>query len=160
MSKSHSFKHYQGLIYNNNVDEMIKIHELMEKAGYQVSASTKDKFSAYSDKRPFKVNYFISKVGKTIKWCPTNSAEKLAKIESKPYEWWLEQLSDDIKIVPSVNIPTNWLEEQAMFYHKYKIKQMTSMVKQEDTSAMPIIEDIITESVEALVEYDDHELPF
>lgn len=106
------FDHYYGLKYDGNVNDMIKIHELMEKAGIQVSGLTKDKLNAYSDKRPFKVNYFISKVGKTLKWCPTASGDKLLKMSLKPAAWWLAQFGDHADI-PAVKLPDNWLDEQA-----------------------------------------------
>jgi len=82
MKKDYSkvFGHYYGLQYDGNVGDMIVIHQLMEDAGMQVSSSTKEKLAAYSDKRPFRVNYFISKVGKTLKWCPTNSPERFLRV--------------------------------------------------------------------------------
>jgi hypothetical protein len=106
------FDHYYGLQYDNNVSDVIKIHQLMEKAGIDVTASTKDKLDAYSDKRPFKVHYFISKVGKKLKWCPTNSEDKLHKMSLKPVAWWIAQLSDHAD-APVVKLPDNWLDEQA-----------------------------------------------
>ncbi len=122
MKKDYSslFDHYDGLQYDNNVHAMIKVHELMEKAGIHVSALTKDKLAAYSDNRPFKVNYFISKVGKKLKWCPTNSADKLAKMNLKPAEWFIQKLSDSTE--PIVKLPENWLEKQADFAKEQAIK--------------------------------------
>jgi len=158
MKKDYSkvFNHYYGLQYDNNVHAIIRVHELMEQAGIQVSAFTKDKIEAYSDKRPFKVNYFISKVGKTLKWCPTNSPEKLAKMTLKPAEWWIEQL-EDAKPVIEVKLPDNWLDEQS--------KHITDIIM---ASASKILDDArahmidahttILETVIGTSHYDD--LPF
>jgi len=131
------FDHYYGLQYDGNVNDMIKIHELMEQAGIQVSAFTKDKIKAYSDKRPFKVNYFISKVGKTLKWCPTNSPDKLTKMTLKPAEWWIEQL-EDAKPVVEVKLPDNWLDEQS--------KHITDIIM---ASASKILDDARTHMTDA-----------
>jgi hypothetical protein len=109
------FDHYYGLQYDNNVSAMIRVHELMEQAEITPYGSTKNKLDAYSDRRPFKVHYFISRVGKNLKWCPTNSKEKLDKMTLKPAEWWIEQLTDTVTPVarPVINIPADWLEQQA-----------------------------------------------
>ncbi len=155
MKKDYSkvFNHYDGLQYDNNVHAIIKVHELMEQAGVHVSALTKDKLSAYSDKRPFKVNYFISKVGKTLKWCPTSSPDKFAKMNLKPAEWWIEQLEDVVALNKITdNIPDNWLDEQA--------KHITSIY----AAATKILDDaknVIEEANNTILEtshYDD--LPF
>lgn len=109
------FDHYYGLQYDHNVSAIIAVHKLMEEVEIVPEGSTQNKLEAYSDKRPFKVHYFISKVGKKLKWCPTNSSEKLDKMILKPAEWWIEQLTDIAPSVskPVINIPDNWLEEQA-----------------------------------------------
>lgn len=114
MKKDYSkvFGHYYGLQYDSNVSAMIAVHTLMEEKGIAVSGSTNSKLKAYSDKRPFKVNYFISKVGKTLKWCPTSSPEKLSKMTLMPAEWWVEQLSDEVQPATSVELPKDWLSVQ------------------------------------------------
>lgn len=160
MKKDYSkiFSHYYGLQYDANVAEMIKIHQLMEDAGMQVSCSTKDKLAAYSDKRPFKVNYFISKVGKTLKWCPTSSPEKFAKMILMPFEWWFKQLTDVIEVQPtaSVELPKDWLDIQLTAH-------VTNMMLNDLTaiSGPKIVhpEDILVEEYE-IVEEEDDTLPF
>ena len=146
MKKDYSkvFNHYDGLQYDNNVHAIIKVHELMEQAGVHVSALTKDKLSAYSDKRPFKVNYFISKVGKTLKWCPTNSPDKYAKMNLKPAEWWIEQLEDVVALNKiTANIPDNWLDEQA--------KHITSIIYAAATKILDDAKNVIEEPINTLV---------
>lgn len=112
------FEHYIGLKYENNVEDMIKVHRLMEENGVSVgSYTTKEKLDAYSDKRLFKQHYFISKVGKTLKWCPTKSADKLSKMELKPASWFYDILQGGEKI--SVNtsaVPKGWLDVQLGHY--------------------------------------------
>ena len=158
MKKDYSkvFSHYYGLQYDGNVSEMIKIHQLMEDAGMQVSSSTKDKLAAYSDKRPFRVNYFISKVGKTLKWCPTSSPEKFAKMFLMPATWWIEQLSDEVQPATSVELPKDWLSVQLTEH----VKSM--MLNDLSVTAGPVTvlpEDIVVEEYE-VVEEDDDALPF
>jgi len=160
MKKDYSkvFSHYYGLQYDGNVDDMIKIHQLMEDAGMQVSSSTKDKLAAYSDKRPFRVNYFISKVGKTLKWCTTSSPEKFAKMLLMPSEWWIEQLSDEVEVQPtaSVELPKDWLTVQLTEH----VRNM--MLNDIGISTGPKIvhpEDILVEEYEVIEEEDDA-LPF
>lgn len=159
MKKDYSkiFSHYYGLKYDGNVNEMIKIHQLMEDAGMQVSSSTKGKLAAYSDKRPFRVNYFISKVGKTLKWCPTSSPEKFSNMHLMPAEWWIEQLSDVVTIesTPSVILPTNWLDVQLTEHIKNKMLNDLSVA-----TGPKIIhpEDNLVEEYE--VEDDEVILPF
>jgi len=120
------FDHYYGLQYDNNVNAVVKIHELMEKAGIEVSSTTKEKLDAYSDKRPFKVHYFISKQGKKLKWCPTASEDKLFKMSLKPAEWWIAQLDGAVTSAPAVNIPNNWLDEQARHIISVQINARSS----------------------------------
>ena len=131
MKKDYSslFDHYYGLQYDNNVNAVIKVHQLMEDAGIPVSETTNNKLNAYSDKRPFKVHYFISKVGKKLKWCPTASEDKLAKMTLKPAEWWIEQLSD-VPATPTVKLPDNWLEEQAKHIFQIQIDAQAAKLKQ------------------------------
>lgn len=168
MKKDYSkvFGHYYGLQYDGNVSEMIKIHQLMEDAGMQVSCSTKDKLKAYSDKRPFKVHYFISKVGKILKWCPTSSVEKFDRLTLMPAawwieqlsDWWIEQLSDEVPNEPttSVELPKDWLSVQL----KEHVKNM--MLNDLSVTAGPVIispEDYLVEEYEVVEEKDDA-LPF
>lgn len=160
MKKDYSkiFGHYYGLQYDGNVSQMIRIHRLMEDAGMQVSGSTRDKLAAYSDKRPFRVNYFISKVGKTLKWCPTNSPDKFSKMTLMPAAWWIEQLSDVVEVEPaaSVELPKDWLTVQLTEH----VKNM--MLNDLSVTAGPVTvlaEDILVEEYE-VVEEDDDTLPF
>ena len=160
MKKDYSkiFGHYYGLQYDGNVADMIKIHQLMEDAEIVPAGSTKNKLEAYSDKRPFKVNYFISKVGKTLKWCPTNSPEKFGKMVLNPAEWWIEQLSDDVKAEPveSVALPKDWLTVQLTEH----VRSM--MLNDIGITAGPVTvlpEDDLVEEYE-VVEEDDDSLPF
>lgn len=122
---SHLFKHYYGLKFDNNIKDVIKVHQLMEDAGLVPKGLTKAKIDAYSDRRPFKVNYFISKVGHTLKWCPTASPGKLSKMTLFPAEWWIKHLteSSETKKTPiSTKIPENWLDVQL----KQHIDNLTS----------------------------------
>jgi len=162
MKKDYSkiFGHYYGLQYDGNVSEMIKIHQLMEDAGMQVSNSTKDKLAAYSDKRPFRVNYFISKVGKTLKWCPTNSPEKFAKMILMTPEWWFEQLTDVVEVEPaaSVELPKDWLSVQLTEHVK-------NMLLNDDLPVIPgpvavSSEYDLVEECEVVEDDDDDALPF
>ena len=162
MKKDYSkiFGHYYGLQYDGHVEEMIKIHQLMEDAGMQVSSPTKDKLAAYSDKRPFRVNYFISKVGKTLKWCPTSSPEKFAKMILMTPEWWFEQLTDIVEVQPaaSVELPKDWLSVQLTEH----VKNM--MLNDLSVTTGPVIlypdpEDDLVEEYEVIEEEDDS-LPF
>jgi hypothetical protein len=160
MKKDYSkvFSHYYGLQYDSNVSAMIAVHTLMEEKGIAVSGSTDSKLKAYSDKRPFRVNYFISKVGKTLKWCPTNSHEKLAKMTLMPAEWWIEQLTDEVEVQPtaSVELPKDWLTVQLTEH----VKNM--MLNDLSVTAGPVTvlpEDILVEEYE-VVEEDDDTLPF
>jgi hypothetical protein len=160
MKKDYSkvFSHYYGLQYDGNVSDMIKIHQLMEDAGMQVSSSTKDKLAAYSDKRPFRVNYFISKVGKTLKWCPTSSPDKFSKMTLMPAAWWIEQLSDEVEleVTGSVELPKDWLTVQLTEH----VKNM--MLNDLSVTTGPVIaslEDVLVEEYE-VVEEDDDTLPF
>lgn len=171
MKKDYSkiFGHYYGLKYDGNVADMIKIHQLMEDAGMQVSGSTKDKLAAYSDKRPFRVNYFISKVGKTLKWCPTNSPEKFAKMTLMTPEWWIEQLSDELEVKPSVALPSNWLDVQ-LTEHVKNMLLNDSAVTSGPVTVYPDPQDVLAEEYELVEDpYDailstidnhDEELPF
>ena len=159
MKKDYSkvFSHYYGLQYDGNVSQMIRIHRLMEDAGMQVSSSTKDKLAAYSDKRPFRVNYFISKVGKTLKWCPTNSPDKFSKMTLMPAAWWIEQLSDEVQPATSVELPKVWLSVQLTEHVK-------NMLLNDDLPIIPgpvtaSLEDVLVEEYE-VVEEDDDTLPF
>jgi len=159
MKKDYSkvFSHYYGLQYDGNVSQMIRIHRLMEDAGMQVSSSTKDKLAAYSDKRPFRVNYFISKVGKTLKWCPTNSPDKFSKMTLMPAAWWIEQLSDEVQPATSVELPKDWLSVQLTEHVK-------NMLLNDDLPIIPgpvtaSLEDVLVEEYE-VVEEDDDTLPF
>lgn len=162
MKKDYSkiFGHYYGLQYDGNVSDMIKIHQLMEDAGMQISSSTKDKLAAYSDKRPFRVNYFISKVGKTLKWCPTNSAEKLSKMTLMPACWWLEQLTDKVEVQPtaSVELPKDWLTVQ-LTEHVKSMLLNDSPATTGPKIVYPDPEDILVEEYE-VVEEEDDTLPF
>lgn len=162
MKKDYSkiFGHYYGLQYDSNVAEMIKIHQLMEDAGMQVNSSTKDKLAAYSDKRPFKVNYFISKVGKTLKWCPTNSAEKLSKMTLMPACWWIEQLSDEVEVQPtiSVELPKDWLTVQ-LTEHVKSMLLNDSLATTGAKMVYPETKDALVEEYE-IVEEEDDTLPF
>ena len=162
MKKDYSkvFSHYYGLQYDGNVSQMIRIHRLMEDAGMQVSSSTKDKLAAYSDKRPFRVNYFISKVGKTLKWCPTNSLEKLSKMTLMPAEWWVEQLSDEVEVQPaaSVELPKDWLTVQ-LTEHVKNMLLNDSTVTSGPKIVHPDPEDVLVEEYEVIEEEDDA-LPF
>lgn len=163
MKKDYSkiFGHYYGLQYDSNVADMIKIHQLMEDAGMQISSSTKDKLAAYSDKRPFRVNYFISKVGKTLKWCPTNSPEKFAKMILMPASWWIDQLSDVVEVQPaaSVELPKDWLTVQltehvrTMMLNDLPVTTGAKMVH-------PDLEDVLVEEYEVVEEEEDDALPF
>jgi hypothetical protein len=162
------FDHYYGLQYDNNVNAVIKVHELMEKAGIEVSSTTKEKLDSYSDKRPFKVHYFISKQGKKLKWCPTASEDKLLKMSLKPAEWWIAQLDDHVVSTPVVNIPNNWLDEQAIhilnvqisatassaLFHSTGILTESSTVYVNDELELKIAEDSLPE------EEDYDYLPF
>jgi hypothetical protein len=159
MKKDYSkvFSHYYGLQYDGNVSQMIRIHRLMEDAGMQVSSSTKDKLAAYSDKRPFRVNYFISKVGRTLKWCPTNSPDKFSKMTLMPAAWWIEQLSDEVQPATSVELPKDWLSVQLTEHVK-------NMLLNDDLPIIPgpvtaSLEDVLVEEYE-VVEEDDDTLPF
>lgn len=160
MKKDYSkvFGHYYGLQYDSNVADMIKIHQLMEDAGMQISSSTKDKLAAYSDKRPFKVNYFISKVGKTLKWCPTNSPEKFAKMILMPASWWIEQLTDEVEVQPaaSVELPKDWLTVQLTEHVR---TMMLNDLPVTTGAKMVHSEDILVEEYE-VVEEEDDTLPF
>jgi hypothetical protein len=158
MKKDYSkiFGHYYGLKYDGNVADMIKIHQLMEDAGMQVSGSTKDKLAAYSDKRPFRVNYFISKLGRTLKWCPTQSAEKLAKMILMTPEWWIEQLSDELEVKPSVALPSNWLDVQ-LTEHVKSILLNDDLPVTHGPVAVSLDDDLVTEC--EIIEEDDS-LPF
>jgi hypothetical protein len=122
---SHLFKHYYGLKFDNNIDDIIKVHQLMEDAGIVLKGLTKVKIDAYSDRRSFKVNYFISKVGHTLKWCPTASPGKLSKMTLFPAEWWIKHLtgsSETEKSTVTTKIPENWLDVQL----KQHINTLTS----------------------------------
>jgi len=106
------FKNYIGLEYtNDNLDDIIKIHRLMENNGIKVSDSTKSKLDRYSDNRMFRLDYFISRNGKSITWCPTKSPVKKTKIEFKPASWWFSHLLSVSE--PITTMPRNWLDEQA-----------------------------------------------
>jgi len=162
MKKDYSkvFSHYYGLKYDDNVNDMIKIHYLMENAGIQVSSSTKSKLDAYSDKRPFKVHYFISKLGKTLKWCPTNSPEKFDKMTLMAAEWWIEQLTDGKPVDFStkfVQLPENWLEIQALDYIRTKIN-----IESDPNPVKIVLEDELIEEyiIEELEDHKDDTLPF
>lgn len=160
MKKDYSkvFGHYYGLQYDGNVDDMIKIHQLMEDAEIVPAGSTENKLGAYYGKRPFKVNYFISKVGKTLKWCPTNSAEKFGKMTLMSAEWWIEQLSDDVKAEPveSVELPKDWLTVQLTEHIKSMMEDNFHV-----TTGPKIVhaEDDLVEEYE-VVEEEDDALPF
>jgi hypothetical protein len=166
MKKDYSkvFGHYYGLQYDGNVGDMIVIHQLMEDAGMQVSSSTKDKLAAYSDKRPFRVNYFISKVGKTLKWCPTSSPEKFAKMILMTPEWWFEQLTDVVEVesAASVELPKDWLSVQLTEHVKNMMLNDLSVTTGQQLTTGPAIaslEDVLVEEYE-VVEEDDDTLPF
>jgi hypothetical protein len=170
MKKDYSkiFGHYYGLKYDGNVADMIKIHQLMEDAGMQVSGSTKDKLAAYSDKRPFRVNYFISKLGRTLKWCPTQSAEKLAKMTLMTPEWWIEQLSDKLEVKPSVALPSNWLDVQ-LTEHVTKMLLTEDLVLTRGPVTVSLDDDLVTEcelvedpydAILSTIDNHDEELPF
>jgi hypothetical protein len=156
------FDHYYGLQYDGNVNDMIKIHELMEEAGIQVSASTKDKLSAYSDKRPFKVNYFISRLGKTLKWCPTNSPDKFAKMSLKPAEWWIAQFNV-MKPVVEVKLPDNWLDEQTRHITNIIIEAATIVSDQSKVDVTNISESstvYVDEELNLVAKEEEDYLPF
>jgi hypothetical protein len=172
MKKDYSkiFGHYYGLQYDGHVEEMIKIHQLMEDAGMQVSGSTKDKLAAYSDKRPFRVNYFISKVGKTLKWCPTNSPEKFAKMILMTPEWWFEQLTDVVEVQPatSVELPSNWLDVQLTEHVKNMLLNDDLPVTRGPVT-VSLDNDLVTEcelvedpydAILSTIDNHDEELPF
>lgn len=171
MKKDYSkiFSHYYGLQYDGNVIEMIKIHELMELAGIAVSGSTKSKLEAYSDKRPFKVNYFISKVGKTLKWCPTSSVTKFNNMTLMPVEWWFEQLTDTVPVEPTtpLKLPEDWLSLQ-LTEHVRSMLLNDSPVTTSAKILYPDLKDILVEeSIVITEEYtslsteeDDTYLPF
>jgi hypothetical protein len=153
MKKDYSklFDHYYGLQYDHNVAAMIKVHQLMEDAGIVPDGSTSDKLGRYSDKRPFKVHFFISKVGKKLKWCPTNSQEKLDKMILQPAEWWIDQLEDKKPIV--AHFPDNWLDEQAQ--HVATILALAS-----EKFSTNIYVDVFNEEPTPAVDSDYEELPF
>ena len=156
------FDHYYGLQYDGNVNDMIKIHELMEEAGIQVSSSTKDKLNAYSDKRPFKVNYFISRVGKTLKWCPTNSPDKFAKMSLKPAAWWIAQFTG-VKPVVEVKLPDNWLDEQTRHITDVIIRAATNILDQSKVDVTNISETstvYVDEELNLVVKEEEDYLPF
>ena len=152
------FDHYYGLQYDNNVNAVVKVHELMEKAGIEVSSTTKEKLASYSDKRPFKVHYFISKQGKKLKWCPTASEDKLHRMSLKPAEWWIEQLDDTITLTPVINIPNNWLDEQAKHVLDDRITAVVNSLGIRDESASKIVEHVNNASIMTassdIVKYD------
>ena len=165
MKKDYSslFYHYYGLQYDNNVAAMIKVHELMEKAEIVPVGSTSNKLDRYSDKRPFKVHYFISKVGKTLKWCPTSSQEKLDKMTLKPAEWWIEQLSDEVVL----SIPANWLDEQSKSVKDVMLRSQIRVINKAINSKENTLEDLYEalhgESVTSVTTSstdDDYDLPF
>ena len=166
MKKDYSkiFGHYYGLQYDDNIVEMIKIHQLMENAGIQISGSTKNKLAAYSDKRPFRVNYFISKVGKTLKWCPTSSPEKFAKMILMPAEWWVEQLTDvvEVQATGSVELPKDWLTVQLTEHVKNMMLNDIGISTGTKVTTGPKTvhpEDDLVEEYEVIEEEDDS-LPF
>jgi hypothetical protein len=162
MKKDYSkiFAHYYGLQYDgSNLADMIKVHQLMEDAGIMLTASTKDKLKTYSDKRSFKVNYFISKVGRTLKWCPTQSLEKFAKMTLMPAEWWIEQLSATLKTAPAVALPTNWLEVQLQEHLSEKIQTGCRSLGAYGVTYAAEEEDLIVNITEVSVD-ETEELPF
>lgn len=165
MKKDYSslFNHYDGLLYDgSNYAEMYQVHQLMEDAGIVEEGLTRAKFDMYSDKRPFKVHFFISKQGKKIKWCPTASEEKKSKMNLKPASWWITQLGDSVKVVSEISVPKNWLEQQAEAVRK--------MVFSKIVSKSPVITDDLTETTQdeeyfeqdevVVVASEDEELPF
>ena len=160
------FDHYYGLQYDNNVNAVFKVHELMEKAGIEVTSPTTIKLDAYSDKRPFRVHYFISKTGKKLKWLPTNSADKLAKMTLKPAEWWIEQLEGSTTTAPTVNIPNNWLDEQAKYILGDRILSAVNHLGSESETVSKIVdiinpvEDVAVDESEPAISYDYDDLPF
>lgn len=164
MKKDYSslFNHYDGLsIVHNTIDDMIKVHRLMEKAGIGVTSSTDEKLIAYSDRRPFKVHYFISKQGKNLKWCPTASEEKHSKMNLKPASWWIDKLSDATVVSSNIVIPNDWLLKQVDNVRTMTFsKNVNSIVKEP-----AITDDLVTEgfidSEEPFVEdVETEELPF
>lgn len=170
------FNHYIGLKYENNVEDMIKVHRLMEENGISVgSYTTKEKLDAYSDKRLFKQHYFISKLGKRLKWCPTKSADKLSKIELKPASWFYDILQGGEKISVNISaVPKGWLDIQLGHYmgslYSNTIKSVGD-IKRPDPFAsvpMPTSSDVEFEEVDISEEdtysytdeVDDDALPF
>lgn len=168
MKKDYSkiFGHYYGLEYNGNSDDVIKVHQLMEDAGISVSGSTKSKLAMYSDKRPFKVHYFISRIGSRLKWCPTSSKDKLCKMTLKPASWWIEQLTDVAVTTSTVELPKNWLDVQLTEHVKSMIDSTTAIGGNSSYVLWSPVEpetqeEECTTTVKAVDEYDDDdELPF
>jgi hypothetical protein len=105
------FSNYIGLEYNDNLADIIKVHRLMENNGIKVSDTTEVKLAKYSDNRLFKLDYFISRNGTKISWCPTKSPVKKTKITFRPVEWWLDNLKPLSE--PRTEMPRNWLDHQA-----------------------------------------------